>query len=178
MLGSSGGKKPAGHVAPGKPTQKGFVERLGYARLGLNGRMRDELLNETLFFTIGQACTILARWVHHYNIERPHSSLGYATRKATGGFKPAPCFTIAQTSRVQSCDTTHASIFKTLYCHQLGILTPPPTASPDGVDSCNDLALAMDEPVQSPIEISLTQATTNWTKSKHLEATSGGIFKE
>ncbi len=33
----------------------GFVERF-------NGRMRDELLNEALFFTIGPAHSILARW--------------------------------------------------------------------------------------------------------------------
>lgn len=31
------------YIAPGKPTQNGFVE-------SFNGRMRDELLNETLFF--------------------------------------------------------------------------------------------------------------------------------
>ncbi|WP_287979823.1 IS3 family transposase [Sphingomonas sp.] len=60
------------YIAPGKPTQNGFVE-------SFNGRMRDELLNETLFFTIGQARSILARWVDDYNNERPHSSLGYAT---------------------------------------------------------------------------------------------------
>ncbi len=63
------------YIAPGRPTQNGFVE-------SFNGRMRDELLNETLFFTIGQACTILARWVDDYNTERPHSSLGYATPAA------------------------------------------------------------------------------------------------
>ena len=44
--------------------------------------MRDELLDETLFFTVGQACAILARWAHDYNTERPHSSLGYATPAA------------------------------------------------------------------------------------------------
>ena len=44
--------------------------------------MRDELLNETLFFMIGQARTILARWVDDYNNERQHSSLGYATPAA------------------------------------------------------------------------------------------------
>lgn len=44
--------------------------------------MRDELLNETLFFTIGQARAILARWIDDYNTERPHSSLGYATPAA------------------------------------------------------------------------------------------------
>ncbi len=44
--------------------------------------MRDELLNETLFFTISHARSILARWVYDYNTERPHSSLGYATPAA------------------------------------------------------------------------------------------------
>ena len=63
------------YIAPGKPTQNGFVE-------SFNGRMRDELLNETLFFTIGQARAILARWVDDYNTERPHSSLGYTTPAA------------------------------------------------------------------------------------------------
>ena len=51
------------YIAPGKPTQNGFVE-------SFNGRMRDELLNETLFFTIGQARAILARWAYDYNTER------------------------------------------------------------------------------------------------------------
>jgi putative transposase len=63
------------YIAPGKPTQNGFVE-------SFNGPMRDELLNETLFFTIGQARPILARWIDDYNNERPHSSLRYATPAA------------------------------------------------------------------------------------------------
>jgi putative transposase len=66
---------PGKHIAPGKPTQNGFVE-------SFNGRMRDELLNETLFFTVRQARSILACWVDDYNTERPHSSLGYATPAA------------------------------------------------------------------------------------------------
>ena len=63
------------YIAPGKPTQNGFVE-------SFNGRMRDELLNETLFFTVRQARAILARWVDDYNTERRYSSLGYATPAA------------------------------------------------------------------------------------------------
>lgn len=63
------------YIAPGKPTQNGFVE-------SFNGRMRDEMLYETLFFTIGQARSILARWIDDYNSKRPHSSLGYATLAA------------------------------------------------------------------------------------------------
>jgi putative transposase len=63
------------YIAPGKPTQNGFVE-------SFNGRMRDELLNETLFFTIGQARAIISLWADDYNTELPHSSLGYATPAA------------------------------------------------------------------------------------------------
>lgn len=63
------------YIAPGKPMQNGFVE-------SINGPMRDKLLNETLFFTIGQARSILTSWVDDYNTERPHSPLGYATPAA------------------------------------------------------------------------------------------------
>jgi len=59
-------------IAPGKPMQNGFCE-------SFNGRMRDELLNETLFFGLDHARTMIASWVSDYNHRRPHSSLGYAT---------------------------------------------------------------------------------------------------
>ncbi len=74
VLAWSGGAGVEWHyIAPGKPTQNAFVESFN---------VRDELLNETLFFTIGQARAIFARWVDDYNTERPHSSLGYATPTA------------------------------------------------------------------------------------------------
>jgi putative transposase len=62
-------------IAPGKPMQNGFVE-------SFNGRMRDELLNETLFFDLDDARTKIAAWVADYNGERPHSSLQYLTPAA------------------------------------------------------------------------------------------------
>ncbi|MCP1838560.1 transposase InsO family protein [Bradyrhizobium sp. USDA 4524] len=62
-------------IAPGKPMQNGFVE-------SFNGRMRDELLNETLFFDLNDTRTKLAAWVADYNGERPHSSLQYLTPAA------------------------------------------------------------------------------------------------
>lgn len=43
----------------------------------INGRMRDELLNESLFFGFGHARTKIAAWVDDYNQCRPHSALGY-----------------------------------------------------------------------------------------------------
>jgi transposase InsO family protein len=63
------------YTAPGKPTQNAYVE-------SFNGRMRDELLNETLFTSIAHAGEKIAAWVEDYNVERPHSSLGYATPAA------------------------------------------------------------------------------------------------
>lgn len=59
-------------IAPGKPMQNGFIE-------SFNGRMRDELLNETLFFDLDQARRKIAAWAADYNLQRPHSSLGYLT---------------------------------------------------------------------------------------------------
>ena len=62
-------------IAPGKPMQNGICE-------AFNGRMRDELLNETLFFGIEHARAAVARWISDYNHSRPHSALGYATPAA------------------------------------------------------------------------------------------------
>ena len=63
------------YITPGKPMQNGFCE-------SFNGRMRDELLNETLFLSLAHARVEIAAWVEDYNRVRPHSSLGYATPAA------------------------------------------------------------------------------------------------
>ena len=63
------------YIAPGKPMQNGYVE-------SFNGRMRDELLTETLFISLAHARVEIAAWVEDYNRERPHSSLGYTTPTA------------------------------------------------------------------------------------------------
>jgi transposase InsO family protein len=44
-----------------------------------NGRLRDELLNETLFSTLGEARDLLAAWRDDYNRVRPHSALANRT---------------------------------------------------------------------------------------------------
>ena len=91
------------YIAPGKPTQNAFIE-------SFNGRLRDELLNETLFGSLAQARVALEEWRRDYNTERPHSALGnltpiaYAARNASvpqqaealrspGGFAPRPVAT-------------------------------------------------------------------------------------
>jgi putative transposase len=60
------------YIAPGKPTQNAFIE-------SFNARLRDELLNETLFTSLAQARVVLAAWKDDYNDARPHSSLGNLT---------------------------------------------------------------------------------------------------
>jgi putative transposase len=42
-----------------------------------NGRIRDELLNESLFFSLDHAREGLAAWPADYNTRRPHSSIDY-----------------------------------------------------------------------------------------------------
>jgi transposase InsO family protein len=55
-----------------------------------NGRMRDELLNESLFIDLDQARQLIAAWASDYNTARPHSSLGYKTPAAYAGTLTAP----------------------------------------------------------------------------------------
>ena len=56
-------------IAPGKPMQNRFCE-------SFNGRMRDELLNETLFFGLDHARTRITDWADDYNPASEHPS-GY-----------------------------------------------------------------------------------------------------
>jgi putative transposase len=63
------------YIAPGKPMQNAYAE-------SFNGRMRDEMLNESLFISLAHARAAIAAWVHDYNTARPHSSLGYQTPAA------------------------------------------------------------------------------------------------
>ena len=70
------------YIAPGKPTQNGFVE-------SFNGRLRDECLNEHLFSSYQHAREIIENWRKDYNHHRPHTSLNgltpneFATRSTT-----------------------------------------------------------------------------------------------
>lgn len=76
MLAWTQSAKVAWHfIAPGKPMQNGICE-------AFNGRMRDELLNETIFYDLDHSRSVIARWVTGYNQRRPHSALGYLTPAA------------------------------------------------------------------------------------------------
>ena len=60
------------YIAPGKPVQNAFVE-------SLNGRFRDECLNEHVFRGLPMARRIIQAWRLDYNADRPHTSLGGLT---------------------------------------------------------------------------------------------------
>jgi hypothetical protein len=57
-------------IEPGRPWENGYIE-------SFNGKMRDELLNGEIFYTLKEAIIIIEMWRKEYNTIRPHSSLGY-----------------------------------------------------------------------------------------------------
>lgn len=61
-----------GFIQPGKPTQNAFVE-------SLNGKFRNECLNQHWFRSLADAKQKVDQWREHYNTVRPHSSLNYQT---------------------------------------------------------------------------------------------------
>jgi putative transposase len=57
-------------IEPGSPWENGYRE-------SLNGKLRDELLNVEIFYSLREAQVLIERWRVHYNTRRPHSALGY-----------------------------------------------------------------------------------------------------
>ena len=57
-------------IEPGSPWENGYCE-------SFNSKLRDELLNLEIFYTLKEAEVLIEQWRHHYNGLRPHSSLGY-----------------------------------------------------------------------------------------------------
>lgn len=58
------------YIEPGSPWENGYIE-------SFNGKLRDELLNGEIFYTLLEAKVIIEKWRRDYNTIRPHSSLGY-----------------------------------------------------------------------------------------------------
>jgi putative transposase len=57
-------------IEPGSPWENGYVE-------SFIGKLRDELLNWEIFYTLKEATILIEQWRRHYNGVRPHSALGY-----------------------------------------------------------------------------------------------------
>jgi putative transposase len=58
------------YIEPGSPWENGYCE-------SFNSKLRDELLNGEIFYTLREAQVMIEWWRCHYNRLRPHSSLGY-----------------------------------------------------------------------------------------------------
>ena len=69
-------------IEPGSPWENGYNE-------SFNGKLRDELLNGEIFYTLNEAKVLIEQWRRHCNTIRPHSSLGYRP-PAPETIKPLP----------------------------------------------------------------------------------------
>jgi putative transposase len=58
------------YIEKGSPWENGYIE-------SFNGKLRDELLNGEIFYSLREAQVVIEQWRRHYNTIRPHSSLGY-----------------------------------------------------------------------------------------------------
>jgi transposase InsO family protein len=67
-IGAVGAK--TAYIAPGSPWENGYIE-------SFNARLRDELLDGEIFYSLKEAQIVIESWRRHYNSVRPHESLGY-----------------------------------------------------------------------------------------------------
>ena len=58
------------YIERGSPWENGYVE-------SFNARLRDELLDGEIFYTLREAQIVIESWRRHYNAARPHASIGY-----------------------------------------------------------------------------------------------------
>ena len=71
-------------IEPGSPWENGYNE-------SFNGKLRDQLLNGEVFYSLKEATIIIEGWRIHYNTQRPHSALGYRPpAPVTRAIKPTP----------------------------------------------------------------------------------------
>ena len=70
------------YIEPGSPWENGYCK-------SFNGKLRDELLNGEIFYSLKEAQVVIEKWRVHYNTRRPHSALGYRP-PAPLTIEPAP----------------------------------------------------------------------------------------
>jgi transposase InsO family protein len=79
-------------IEPGSPWENGYVE-------SFNGKLRDELLNREIFYSLTEAKVLLEHWRREYNTVRPHSSLGYRPPAPEAVLPAEPCFAPLRTAQ-------------------------------------------------------------------------------
>jgi len=58
------------YIGPGSPWEDGYTE-------SFNGKLRDELLDREVFYTLLEVRVLTERYRQTYNRVRPHNSMGY-----------------------------------------------------------------------------------------------------
>lgn len=58
------------YIEPDSPWENSYCE-------SFNARLRDELLDGEIFYSLKEAQTVIEAWRRHYNTVRPHSALAY-----------------------------------------------------------------------------------------------------
>jgi putative transposase len=58
------------YIEPGSPWENGYCE-------SFNSKLRDELLDGEVFYSLAEAKVVIESWRRHDNSNRPHSALGY-----------------------------------------------------------------------------------------------------
>ena len=71
-------------IEPGSPWENGYCE-------SFNGRLRDELLNCEIIYTLQEAKILIENWRFEYNTIRPHKSVG-CSRPEPRTPNPIPAF--------------------------------------------------------------------------------------
>ena len=56
------------YITPGSPWENGFIE-------SFNARLRDELLDGEIFYTLREAQIVIESWRRHYNAASQHPSV-------------------------------------------------------------------------------------------------------
>ena len=56
------------YIEPGSPWENGYCE-------SFNSKLRDELLNGEIFYSLTEAQVLIEAWRRHFNAVRPHSAL-------------------------------------------------------------------------------------------------------
>ena len=74
------------YIEPGSPWENGYTE-------SFNGKMRDELFNLEIFYSLKEAQVLIEMWRRHYNTIRPHSALGYRP--------PVPAAVLVRPTQIQ-----------------------------------------------------------------------------
>ena len=69
-------------IESGSPWENGYLD-------SSNGKLRDDLLDREIFYTLTEAQILIERWRRQYNTMRPHSALGYRP-PAPEAISPAP----------------------------------------------------------------------------------------